>query len=274
MNRTISAETLAKQRKQKAERFKISRDLKKANKLMEKFNLLPETRTIDDTRAQETSDIITRRKAAADAAMQRDPEMARMLEVFKGGLGGLTSEQNTMARERGEQGLDTSFMTNLRALSGAQRGSGVRGAAAQAGVMDMGRDRMTQQRGLERDLQLENINVQDRRRGEYGGFLNNLLGTEFSQRQGSLNALESTVGLARGDELNRELFNIGQGDKSDALRGSTMFGLVGLRGSRRATQEAVALERERLEMERANAQKMYEVAMQQAEAYKGMMGGM
>jgi hypothetical protein len=250
--------------------LKIGKDLKRAEKLMERFGLTPETRTVDQGRSQEIQDILDQRKANVERAQQRDPEMERMLEVMRGGLGGLTAQENTMMRERGEQGMETSLQTSLRSLAGLQGRSGVRGAAAQAGAMDLLAERLMKQKELERDLQLENINVQDRRRAGYGDLLSNVLGTEFNQRQSTLNALEGSTGLARTDELNREMFNIQQGESADALRNSTLFGLVGLRGGRRATKDALELERERLEVERENAKMAQEAIMAQIAAFSGM----
>lgn len=251
--------------------LKIQADLRQAEKLITKFGLQPETRTVDAGRSSAVQDILNRRKVEADRALQRDPEQASLLETLKSGLGGLTSVENTMMRERAEQGMDTGLSTNLRALAGLQGRSGVRGAAAQAGALDLMAERMLQGRNLERDIQLENINVQDRRRQGYGDFLSDLTNNEFNRRQSTINSLEGSTGIAETGELNRQLFNIGQEDKADALRGSTLFGLVGLRGGRRNTRDALALEKERLELERANAEKMYQAMMAQAEAYSKLM---
>jgi hypothetical protein len=239
---------------------------------MNKFNLIPETQKVDQGRSQEVSDILGARNQAYQDSLKRDPETARLLKLLEGGLGGLTATENTLMRERGEEGLDRGLQTNLRALAGVQRGSGVRGAAANASLMDMNRERLMAGRGLERDIQLENINVQDRRRAGYGSQLESVLGREFGQRQSALGALEGSTGLARADELQREMFNIGQDQNTAALRGSTMFGLVGLRGGRRATAEAVALEKERLAAEREWAAQQHSAVLAQIDAMKGMMG--
>lgn len=256
--------------RRKQQGLKIAQDLKRAETLMDKFSLTPTTQYIDQNRSSEVNDILARRKAEADRAQTRDADAQALLETLQGGLGGLTSQENTWMRERGEQGLDRGLQTNLRSLAGVQRGSGVRGAAGQAGTLELLAERLMQGKNLERDIQLENIAVQDNRRNNYGSFLNNLLGTESANRMGTLNALEQSTGLARTDELSREMFNIGQQQSADALKNSTLFGLVGLRGGRRATKQAMEMEQKRIDLEREIAQNAQSAIMAQIEALKGM----
>jgi hypothetical protein len=258
----------------------IRKDLNQATKLADKFNLIPELGTLDATRSPEIAALLADRQSFRDQAGVRSQEqidaLAQRNQAISGleaGLGGLTAQENTLFRERGAQGLDQSFATGLRQLAVGRGASGVRGAASQAGALQLGQQRGQAQIGLERDLQLENIAVQDRRRSAFldaltgrDEQLNLLENREFDRQRGALTDLERSTQLARLDELQREQFNIGQSTAEQAARQATLFGLVGLRGNRRAQDQAFDLQQQQINnTASANAA--------QANAIAGLNGG-
>ena len=211
------------------------------------------------------SSLISDRQGLYDKTLTRDPEQQNLLSLLKGGLGGLTSQENTAFRERGEVGLDRTFTQGQRAMASNSAARGVRGAASTAGLRDLIVDRGAAQGALERDLQLENINIQDKRRTGFGDFLDKLVTGEFDRSNTALTGLEGTLNTARNDELNRTLLNMDAQRREEALRNSTLFGLVGLKGNRRSGADALELEKARLELDK-------QIAAQQREEFSALLG--
>lgn len=251
--------------------LQIAKDLSAAQNLADRFNLIPTLGSIDASRSPEVADLIAQRKDLYGRSLQRDPDQQALLDLLKGGLGGLTAEENTALRESQEEGINRDFATQLRALASRNAQAGVRGGAAQAGALDLGAERLQAQRGLGMDILAKNIDVQNDRRQAFGDFLNQLVTGEFNRQGGALNSLENTTQGARLDELNRQLFNLGQDEKQQAGRSSTLFGLVGLRGGRRAQKKAFSLEQQRIEAEKEAAAAQREAFMQSAQSIMDMV---
>ena len=125
------------------------------------------------------------------------------------------------------------FQGGQRALARAQARSGVQGAAGAAQFRDLNRDRLGATQGMERDILLENINVQDRRRQALSDLIQQQEGREFSQQNTALQGLQGLTAAARNDELEREQFNIGQQANLVAGQQALYFGGMGIAGAKR-----------------------------------------
>ena len=173
----------------------------------------------------------------------RSAEMQETLAMSKGGLGGLTAAENEALRARGYEELNRQFMGGQRALGRLQARSGVQGAAATAQFGDLMRQRGQQAAGMEQDIMLRNIAVQDQRR----------------------QAFQNLLRTAEQDELAREQFNIGQ--QANLLSGqqALFFGGAGLANQLMEQQRQRRMEREQMEAIRQGQ-------IAQANAYQNAYG--
>ena len=180
-----------------------------------------------------------------DAA--RSADMQAALEQAMGGLGGLSAAENEALRARGYEELNRQFMGGQRALGRLQARSGVQGAAATAQFGDLMRQRGQQAAGLEQDIMLRNIAVQDQRR----------------------QAFQQLLRTAEQDELARQQFNIGQ--QANLLSGqqALFFGGAGL-----GNQLMEQMRQRRMEREQMEAIRQGQLAQQAAyqNAYGQLMG--
>lgn len=254
-------------RRKRRNGLKIRKDIKGAQKTIDKFGLVPTLDRVDAGRSSEISSLIDSRQDEYDRSLARDPEQESLLNLLKGGLGGLTAQENTAFRERGEAGLDRTYAQGARSLASTIGSRGVRGAAATAGLRDLNFDRGAAQGDLERDLQIANIQLQDQRRNDFSGFLDSLITGESDRRGAALSGLESTTASARQDELGRDLINMDAQRREEALKNSTLFGLVGLKGVRRSGKDALALEKERLALDKS-------IAEQQSREFAALLGSL
>lgn len=131
-------------------------------------------------------------QSAALADMQRhagrSDEMGRQLSRLEGGLGGLNADENRGLREQGLQSIMSDDETQRQQfLRGA--GGRVGGAAFAANLANMSRANQQNKRDLERDIMLKNIDIQDRRRGQYGEALTGAEAAENARRTGYQTAL-------------------------------------------------------------------------------------
>lgn len=116
-------------------------------------------------------------------AMNRTEEMKGILGKMQGGLAGLNAQENTALMEGAQREVDRSYQTAIDQLSKSQARGGVRGSAATAQQGNLDKQRIQAQREMAQDNIAKNIDIQDRRRSEYGGFLGGLEQTE-NQRLG------------------------------------------------------------------------------------------
>jgi hypothetical protein len=149
-------------------------------------------------------------------AGQRSDEMKGIIEMMKNGLAGLNSQENQAIREQGQREVDRQYANTVRDLGRAQRRGNVLGAASAAQTLNAGRQRSEQQSQLEQDLQVRNIDVQDRRRGDFA----NVLGGQEQQEFGR-------AAQARNEFYDLSKFNVGQTDKDRAALATTLTGLTG-----------------------------------------------
>jgi hypothetical protein len=240
--------------------------------LIERF--LPDIETlgtVDADRSEEVQNLINQQSAFADQAGTRSDEATQAVELAQQGLGGLTAAENDALRAQGFQGLDRSFQAGQRALARAQGRSGVRGAAGAAQARDLIRDRGDAVRGLERDILLENIGIQDARRNAFANLIAQQEGREFAQQQAALQGLQGLTQSARQDELARQQFNLGQ--QANLLSGqqALFFGGQGLIDARRNAIQNARLARQQQQAAIDNANAQAQAAQQAAMAQQALI---
>jgi len=172
----------------------------------------------------------------------RSAQMQEAMAQAQAGLGGLSAAENEALRARGYEELNRQFMGGQRALGRLQARSGVQGAAATAQFGDLMRQRGQQAAGMEQDLMLRNIAVQDQRR----------------------QAFQQLLRAAEQDELARQQFNIGQ--QANLLSGqqALFFGGAGLGNQLMEQMRQRRMEREQMEAIR-QGQLAQQAAWQQAQ---------
>lgn len=224
----------------------IQKDVKFGERMNERFGINTPLERLDTSTPSAVQSLIDTAQSTFDSAGNRSQEMSDLVSTMQGGLGGLTAQENQAMRERAMQELTRQSQAAQRNLALSQAGSGVRGAAGQAGQFFLDRDRMNSQRNLEMDILLENIAVQDKRRDAFGNFLGGLERDEFGRVRDSFGDLTQLVSgnQARGDAISQ--FNIGQGEKERQIQQGGMLGWAGLLDARRQTNFANNLARDSL----------------------------
>ena len=230
--------------------------------------------TLDASRAPETQNLINQQSAFATQAAQRSPEMAAAITRAEQGLGGLNAAENDALRAQAFQSLDRQFQAGNRALARAQGRSGVQGAAATGQFRDLARERLGATQGLERDILLQNIAIQDQRRNALANLISGTEAAEFGRGQQSLGQLQALTQAAQASEQAREQFNLGQQANLLAGQQGLFFGGMGLfEGKRNALANQRAAE-EAQQAAIANAQAQAQAFQQQALATQNLLSGL
>lgn len=262
-----------RRRRRQGGKDSLRADLSQAEKLAEDFGLIPEMGTVDAGRSDEVSDLISKSEDIYSDYETMSPEQRDFLDTMKAGLGGLTDEEKQAFREEAGMGLDSELQTALRSLGSENAARGVMGAAANAGALDLYGQRINASRGIERDIQLRNLDEKLARQQAYGGFLSQAEADQYARRTGALTSLSGLVGAARADELNRELFNLEQQDKATGVKQSVLFGLAGAKGSRRAQRRAFKLAQQQIAAENAAYGQARDASSRVAAQFGGAQSG-
>lgn len=157
----------------------------------------------DGNRTADTADVIKRAQNQADVAGQRSAEMQATLDLMKGGLAGLNSQENQAIREQAQREVDRKRQAALEQVQSAARAGGMRGGAVNAGNRAANRDAMMAQADMEQKNLISNIDIQDRRRTGYADTLGREENAQFARGNTALNTLEGAVGGAEGRESQR-----------------------------------------------------------------------
>lgn len=224
----------------------IEKDMNFGQEMADKFGITTPLERLDTTRPEALQKLLDQSEADYQAAGQRSEEMKEYVSLMKSGLGGLTAEENQASRERALEEMGRALAMGTRQQAMAQAGSGVRGAAAAAGNMALNRQFMTDTRGLERDLLLDNIAIQDSRRDAFGNLLGGLEADEWGRSREAFRDHSQIVSgdVARGDSISQ--FNLQRGDTERARNEAAMMGWAGLLDSRRQTRFSNKLARDSL----------------------------
>lgn len=134
-----------------------------------------------------------------------NPEMDEILKTRRERAMGLNANEMQLMMERASGGINKQMQTGLRALHGAQAGSGVRGGAAAAQSIPVVNQANEARAGAERDIALADM---ARRSSELGNYEHSLTG----ERAGLLGTGLSFATLGSADRANaRENDLIGKG---------------------------------------------------------------
>lgn len=181
-----------------------------------------------------------------------------IIERFKGGLDGYTASENNALRESASRGLDADA-ADLRYKRMRSNAAGrVRGAAAQAGLAGIDRERQQQGMELEQDIFLKNADEKRSRLMDYSSLVRSVDDTNYARRQSAFkdfrdfqdqeeresyergrNAIgdyESTLGGVSSGEFEIGKFNIGQDEKTQTRDVGNVLGLAGLLGTKRSEE--------------------------------------
>lgn len=134
-----------------------------------------------------------------------NPEIDEILKTRRERALGLNANEMQLMRERASSGINKQMQTGLRALHGAQAGSGVRGGAAAAQTIPVLNQANEARAGAERDIALADM---ARRSSELGNYEHSLTG----ERAGLLGTGLSFATLGSGDRAStKESELIGKG---------------------------------------------------------------
>lgn len=140
------------------------------------------------------------------------------LANMQAGLGGYTSPQYQAQREQMQRGMNSNLQTGMSQLAKAQARGKVYGAAGVAQQQNLLTSTQNQKDQLEQDLNIKNIDEMRSRNTEYGLAAAAQNQSQFDRQAGATaNANKDTMSL--GDKtLDREKFNVGQGDTEIATK--------------------------------------------------------
>lgn len=152
------------------------------------------------SQSQDVTDLLTRLKGTADQSGQLTSLEEEALGVARGALAGLSAPQIQALREAAHEKIAASFQQQARQLAKVQAAGGTYGAVAGAQQRLLGRDAVQQNRNLERDLLIQDIQEKDAARQQFVNLATATQGARDSRTNNSNSMLSSTV---LGDQNNR-----------------------------------------------------------------------
>lgn len=166
-------------------------------------------------------------KAQAQNAGNFTPLEQEAIDRDRAALAGLSAPENAALRENAQAGLDRTMQTLLRRQAMSNAGSGIQGNALSARYNPIYRDRADQQRGLERDLLIQNIQEKDAARQAFTNLVSNRVDAA-NQRQTTANT--NLFGASsNADQFSRagQLANQAAAGSEAATRVGTGLGAMG-----------------------------------------------
>lgn len=219
------AKKLKEKKKNKGESKKlyrgVKRDFNQGNKIVGELGLDQPLSRLDESliapladprssayagnRSDETKWSIEALQKQVENSGKRSEEMKKVLGLMEQGLAGLSSQENQALREQAAREVDREYQNAVRQLSQAQAKRNVFGASATAQMRNLNKDRMDTQSKMEQDLLVKNIDIQDRRRGEYAQTLGGQEQSEWQRTADSLTAYGQGTQQAEADEWSRAM---------------------------------------------------------------------
>lgn len=193
---------------------------------------------VSETASPEMLAAIARLKGQADTAGQLTPLEQEAIDKNRAALEGINAQENLALREQAEQGLDRTTQGLLRNQKISNAQSGVLGPAVAARNDPIVRERVQQQRGLERDLLVQNIAEKAKARQAFTDLVTGRSDETF-RRQTSANQNLSTSQMSAdlygrgGQEINQQAKSQELGTRMGALFGG-IGATTGLLGGYRA----------------------------------------
>lgn len=179
---------------------------------------------VSETASPEMLAAIARLKSQADTAGQLTPLEQEAIDRQRAALEGINAEENLALREGAESGLDRATAGLLRNQRAIDARSGVLGPAVAARSNPIMRERVQAQRGLERDLLVQNIAEKAKARQAFTDLVTGRSDETF-RRQTSANQNLGTAQMSSdlfargGQELNQQAKSQELGTRLGALFG-------------------------------------------------------
>ena len=142
----------------------------------------------------------------------RSSDVADIIARRKDAMNGLDSQEQQALREKAINEIGGNQTTSLRSLAVQQARNGVRGPVASSQAAKVIADSNSAKTGAERDLYLKNIDL----------------------KRDALNSAEKSIRDAETDELGKQTYNIGQGNKEKYGALATEMGFASLGAGERA----------------------------------------
>lgn len=191
-------------------------------------------------------------------AQARTAETQSILDMMKGGLAGISAEENTALRENAKAATDSAFQT---AIGNIQRqAAGRRNIFTSAALAKANQD-FTKTRAIqENDLAVKNLDIQDQRRNAYASTLGQAEEREAQRRGDYTNALTSsdtlqanklsnyTGALQNKENLINQIrqFNAGQGSNEAAARAEGIVNLLNMQYNKNLGQQQIDIAKQGL----------------------------
>lgn len=215
-------------------------------------------------RSGEDKDTLEALERNVQKAGDRSAEMSSLLSLFKDGLAGLNATENQALRETAQREVNREYETGLSELKKAQARNRTRGGAAARQTMDANRNRLNTQSEMEQDLLVKNIDIQDKRRKDYGDVLTTAERDEFGRTQDALNAYTDASGKIQDREFGRvfdtrnqfldsKKFNIDMAGKDQASKVAGATGLLGLAYTNRNNRNQLKLAKQGMKQSSRNS---------------------
>lgn len=218
-------------------------------------------------RSPEAASALSMLQGAAQSEGQSiDPYVKQALELRQSQLGGFSPQEFQLMRETGAEQLNRQLQTGLRAANLRNNVAGIEGGARGIVPQDLAVQALQARRGLERDLQVENLAEKQRRLSGFENLAQSVSNENFQRRNASINnynnalfgreqfetadraaRLQAFTDFQRGLEdfvLQRQVFNLGQAaaEKSGYLSSFLGGGQFAAAQQGRKTAEELARE--------------------------------
>ena len=191
-------------------------------------------------RSSEVNALISGRQGIADTAGVRSADVESVLGQRRAALEGFTPEERAALESQTMSEIARSEAGAMRGLRGAQAASGVRGGAAAAQQA-----RMLSEAQKQRAAQAQNLFLteQAQKRAAVGELESSARAAEteeFGRKSDAQSALEQMTMGARGEESQRQIFNLGQKGREQFGQLATEMGYGSLGAAESAAAGQVA----------------------------------
>ena len=177
-------------------------------------------------RLPERQEILDRYKAIANVNADggRSAEMQGNLARMKSLQQGYSAPEMQGMRENAMRGLNDQYQTQLAQMNRAQARGNVRGAAAQAGMRGLNRDRLRSQQEMEQGLFVKGADEIRNATASYNAALKGSEADEYARQTGSLKNYNESLASMRNEEFDRQKYNNEQNQSFEGAKAGTFFG--------------------------------------------------
>lgn len=163
----------------------------------------PTSESFAGRRTEEESGVLDKLKADAATAGDRSDQMKEIISIMHEGLAGLNASENQALREQGQKEIDRRQAAAAEGINDFARTGGMRGGRQAAALRNSRRDAMGAQGDLESKNLVANVDVQDRRRAQYGDTVAGAERDEFGRKQLASDSYTNTLMDILGGQRDR-----------------------------------------------------------------------